>query len=219
MGGSLGVSSREREEFRDEGQRMKVLWFFLSRKNILVTSLLKIPRACLLLSLTAGAPLPPGLRALIGAGVSNLSVLEVRPHLVWAAWLMRGPEPQAPVSHLALFRSGRQGPVTIWSRSFADAFEPIVTPVYGLVPDGYSAFLLHLQYGADAAAAVLLAVDGRDRVFVVGREEANGVDLVPWAGHVTLRKEYSAGDAPECVHWVGAPGVLVPGGCPGAAGK
>ena len=163
------------------------------------------------------ADLPPGLHALLGSTVTNVTTLPVDgldPHLVFAAWQSWSRDGNTPVSHLELLRVHDHRLTTIWSRRDVDGMEPTLTHLYGDVPKGYEGVFLHLQRGADSAYGVIIVVDRRDRVRVIGRVDANGVFLIPWTSPIILVQTYSAGDPFDCVAWVGSPGSLVKHACP-----
>lgn len=112
---------------------------------------------------------------------------------------------------MALVRERGSSVAPVWRRRYEGAYEPAVVQLYGVLPEGRTGFLLRFQRGADDANGVLIALDERGVVSVVGEVEGQTVDLLPWDRN-TIRVTTSPADPTVCYRWVGR--ALSPHPCP-----
>lgn len=128
----------------------------------------------------------------------------------WACWTIYHP---GPGTNLALIHGQGRSARVIWTRHFTGAYDPTITQLYGNVPVGFHAILFHYQLGADDAEAVLLALDRRDRVSVIGAVGGQSVDLLPMSDNL-IQVTTSPADPRMCYQWESGTKALAERPCP-----
>ena len=175
-------------------------------------------RCCSLVSRVAGAADlgTSGGQVARAASMAPLTITEAGDGtgLHWAAWLDQIASSRSV--HLALFDGGKTPAQAVWSRAWADAYDPQFIQVAPWSHAGLPVYALTLRFGAEAQQVDLVGLDAAGKPALLAEKLGAAIGLVLEAEKavVIVYQTPKVALVPSCFEWRDVAALLAEVPCP-----